>query len=296
MAELRTPYRHAGRSSQRRGVLTAFVVFLAPAVLLLLLTRILPVGEALVTSVDDPATGEFFGAYSSLLGSSSFVNSVQVTLWFNLLINPLQVVAALALAVLLTQKVPGEGIVRMVIFLPAAIPQAVATVVWGIALRPGDGLVNSVLQVIGLSPQPFLTSSQQALYAIMVIASWVGVGYWMMFLIAGLRDVPQSLLEAAALDGAGWWRRLFSIVLPLMSRPLAFVLVAATVANFLLFVPVQVLTEGGPAGSTNLLMHEIYRQAYTFADMPFAMAQVVVLSVITLVIVTVQFRLLRPRT
>lgn len=278
-----------------RGPIMAFWLFLGPALVLLLVTRILPVGEALITSLNDPESGSFFGAYEALWHSSSFLNSLQVTLWFNLIINPLQVVGSLALAVLLSQKLKAEGFMRLVIFLPAAIPQSVATVIWGIMLRPDDGLVNSFLQLFGIAPQPFLTSPEQALYSIMAIASWVGMGYWMMFLIAGLKDIPESMIEAAKLDGAGWWQRFFHIILPMMARPLAFVLVAATVANFLLFVPVQVLTQGGPAGSTNLLMHEIYRQAYTFTDMPFAMAQVMVLTLITLVIVMIQFRFLRPK-
>lgn len=278
-----------------RGPVTVFWLFLGPALVLLLITRILPIGEALITSLNDPESASFFGAYEALLDSSSFLNSLQVTLWFNLIINPAQVIGSLALAVLLSQKLPAEGFMRLVIFLPAAIPQSVATVIWGIMLRPDDGLVNSFLQLVGLAPQPFLTSPEQALYTIMAIASWVGMGYWMMFLIAGLKDVPDSMIEAAKLDGAGWWQRFFRIIMPMMARPLAFVLVAATVQNFLLFVPVQVLTEGGPAGSTNLLMHEIYRQAYTFTDMPFAMAQVMVLTLITLVVVIIQFRFLRPK-
>ena len=283
------------RPKSVRGPITAFWLFLGPALILLLVTRIIPVVEALVTSLNDPDSGTFFGAYAALWESSSFLNSLQVTLWFNLIINPAQVIASLALAVLLSQNLKAEGLMRLIIFLPAAIPQSVATVIWGIMLRPDDGLVNSFLQLIGIAPQPFLTSSEQALYTIMVIASWVGLGYWMMFLIAGLKDIPESMIEAAKLDGAGWWQRFFHIVLPMMSRPLAFVLVAATVSNFLLFVPVQVLTQGGPAGSTNLLMHEIYRQAYTFNDMPFAMAQVMVLTLITLIIVIIQFRFLRPK-
>lgn len=286
----------AKRAPAQRGTFLAFMGFLAPAFGLLILTRIVPIGQAVADSLNDPATGELLGAYMALFEADSFRNSIRVTLWFNLIINPAQVLMSLALAVLLTQRLPGEGLARTIIFLPAAIPQAVSTVVWGIAMRPSDGLLNSFGQVLGVAPQPFLTSPQQALYSIMVIASWVGVGYWMMFLIAGIRDVPSSLLDAASVDGAGWWRRLRHIVLPLLRRPLAFVLVAATVANFLLFVPVQVLTSGGPAGSTNLLMFEIYRQAFTFGDVAFASAQVMVLTSITLAIVIFQFRLLQPAT
>jgi multiple sugar transport system permease protein len=288
------------RAAHRRTALAkawfVFALFIAPAVFLLVTTRLIPLTGALSSSLGTLGDGTLLDTYAYLFSSQRFWNSVGVTLWFVLVIVPAQIVLALAFAAALTERLPAVGLWRTLIFLPVAIPQAVSTIVWGVAFRPTGGLANSALQFIGIGPQPWLTSPDQALYAIMVIASWVGVGYWMMFLIAGLQDIPRSVTEAAALDGAGWWRTFFSIKLPLLSRPLAFVLVANTVANFLLFVPVQVLTRGGPAGSTNLLIHEIYRQAFTFGDATLANAQVVMLSVLMLAIVTIQFRLLQRLT
>ena len=95
------------------------------------------------------------------------------------------------------------------------------------------------------------------------------------------------------LDGAGWWRRLFSITLPLLRRPMSFVLIACTVGSFLLFAPVQILTKGGPNGSTNLIMYDIYTNAYQIGDLGVGQAEVVVLMVMLAVIVAIQFRLLR---
>jgi multiple sugar transport system permease protein len=115
----------------------------------------------------------------------------------------------------------------------------------------------------------------------------------MMFLIAGINDVPGEYYEAASLDGASAWRQLWTVTFPLVRRPLAFVLVADTVSNFLIFAPVQILTKGGPNGSTNLLMYDIFTRAYTFADINKAQAEVVILVLITIVIVAVQFRMLR---
>ncbi len=116
---------------------------------------------------------------------------------------------------------------------------------WGVALRP-DGLVNSVLVALGLEPQRFLTSSDQALASIILIVSWIGIGYWMTFIIAGLQDIPRSLYEAVRIDGANRWQQFRFVTLPQLRRPLTFVLVANTVANFLVFAPVQILTAGGP--------------------------------------------------
>jgi multiple sugar transport system permease protein len=180
---------------------------------------------------------------------------------------------------------------RTLIFLPIAVPQAVAAVVWGVAFRP-DGPLNAALVQLGLPPQPFLSSADQALPSLIALVSWIGVGYWMMFLIAGLLDIPRSYYEAAAVDGASAWQGFRHITLPLLRRPLLFVLVADTVANFLVFAPVQILTQGGPQGSTHLVMFDIYDQAYRVGDVRLANAETVLLVVVVLAIVTVQFRLL----
>lgn len=168
-----------------------------------------------------------------------------------------------------------------------------ASVVWGLALRSPDGLINGLLGSLGFEPVPFLISPDFALASIIVVASWVGVGYWMMFLIAGLEDIPTDVMEAAQIDGAGPWRRFWQITVPLLRRPLFFVLVADTVANFLLFVQVQLLTGGGPAGSTNLLMFDIYQQAFVFGDQQGAAAEVLVLLGLMAAIVAVQGWLMR---
>ena len=278
------------RRRLRSGGATA-TVFLAPALLTLILTRIAPTVDTLIGSFRDAGAWSLAN-YAGLAASPTFPESVVTTAVFNAIINPAQVLVAYALAVVLSQRLPAVGLWRTMIFLPMAVPPAVSTVVWGVWFRPGDGIVNSLLGILGLPDQPFLTSPGQALYVIMVIASWIGVGYWMMFLVAGIKNVPPELIEAAAIDGAGWCRRLVSIVTPMVRRQLSFVLVAATVANFLLFVPVQVLTRGGPAGSTNLLMYEAYTQAFVFNDPGPAFAQITILVVLVAAIVGVQFRLL----
>ena len=278
------------RRRLRSGGATA-TVFLAPALLTLILTRIAPTVDTLIGSFRDAGAWSLAN-YAGLAASPTFPESVVTTAVFNAIINPAQVLVAYALAVVLSQRLPAVGLWRTMIFLPMAVPPAVSTVVWGVWFRPGDGIVNSLLGMLGLPDQPFLTSPGQALYVIMVIASWIGVGYWMMFLVAGIKNVPPEMIEAAAIDGAGWWRRLVSIITPMVRRQLSFVLVAATVANFLLFVPVQVLTRGGPAGSTNLLMYEAYTQAFVFNDPGPAFAQITILVVLVAAIVGVQFRLL----
>ncbi|PQZ55978.1 MULTISPECIES: carbohydrate ABC transporter permease [unclassified Microbacterium] len=289
--------RGSGERHRRRSPAGIALLFLLPALIALLLLRLAPAGVALVDSLSRTTLlgGTSFvglGNYVELFANADFQNSLAVTLLFAVIINPVQIAAAFLLAVLFTRRAVGSKFWRSMVILPIAVPPAVSAVVWSVIYRP-DGLANGFLAVFGIPPQPFLTSPYQALLSIMILLSWIGVGYWMMFLIAGLNDIPTSYYEAASLDGASWWRQTWSITLPLLRRPLAFVLVADTVSNFLVFAPVQILTKGGPNGSTNLLMHDLYTRAFTFGDINKAQAEVVILVLITVVIVALQFRLLK---
>jgi multiple sugar transport system permease protein len=274
------------------------MAFLAPAIVALVLLRLLPAVWALVTSlfhqsfVQGGLVWVGIGNYIALFSSPGFLQSVGVTLLFTLLVNPIQIAIAFVLAVLYTRRFAGSKFWRSLVILPVAAPGAVTTVIWSVIYRP-DGLGNALLGMFGIPHQPFLTSAGQSLLSIIILLSWGGVGYWMLFLIAGLNDVPTEYYEAASLDGASRWRQMWQITLPLVRRPLAFVLVADTVANFLIFAPVQILTQGGPNGSTNLLMYDIYSRAYTLDDIGGADAEVVILVLVTLLIVALQFRLLR---
>lgn len=283
--------------TQRRNLI-ASIAFLAPTVSLIFILRLLPAGAALADSTRSALPGslaapEFVGidVFVELFASESFWQSLRQTLFFNVIVNPLQILIALALAVLLTRNLPGSGLWRTLIFLPAAVPLAGSTIVWGIALRP-DGPVNQVLALAGLPEQRWFTSPEQVIGSIILLASWIGIGYWMMFLIAGLNDIPEVYFEAAKIDGAGPIRTFFSITLPFLRRPLLFVLVADTVANFVLFTPVQILTRGGPEKASNFLMYDIFHRSYELSDPYRASAELIVLLIIMLAIVTVQFRLL----
>lgn len=285
------------RRMRRRTTLAAFVM-LAPALLALILMRVVPMVSAVTSSFQHVSlsTGETyfdgFANYAYLFSDPGFHSTLIVTLVFNLILNPLIVIIATAFALLLVQNVPLVGLWRSMIFVPAAVPGAVVALIWSTALQP-DGLVNGLLRAVGLPAQPFLTSSNQAAFSIGIMVTWGALGYWMIFVIAGLKDIPQSVYEAAALDGAGWWARLFHITLPLLKRPMSFVLIACTVGTFLLFAPVQMLTKGGPNGATNLIMYDIFNRTYLLGDLGVGQAEVVVLMAILSIIVAIQFRLLR---
>ncbi|MER7248924.1 sugar ABC transporter permease [Kribbella sp. NPDC000426] len=283
---------------RKRGQGLIALAFLAPALLCLAVLRIVPAISAVVESFYTESLlrgGRVFaglGNYTDLLSNKDFRQAVGVTLLFTVLVNPIQVVVSFLLAVLFTQRAAGSKLWRTLVILPIATPPAVSAVIWSVIYRP-DGLANGVLERLGLPAQPFLTSSGQVLPSLIVLLSWIGVGYWMLFLIAGIQEVPVEVREAALLDGASAWRRMISVILPLVRRPLAFVLVADTVSNLLVFAPVQILTKGGPNGNSNLLMYDVYTRAYAIGDIHVAQAEVVILVALTLAIVAGQFRLLR---
>jgi multiple sugar transport system permease protein len=273
------------------------LTFLLPAVAAAVLLRIYPLVQAVNDSLHSTPLGllptRWVGLqqFHSLFTDPDFRNSLKITLLFGVIINPLQIAISLALAVLFNSRIRGSGLMRTLVFLPVAIPQSVSAVIWAVAFRP-DGPLNGVLHWVGISPQRYLTSSGQALASIMLVVSWIGVGYWMMFLVAGLKQIDPSLYEAAGLDGAGGWARFRYVTVPLLRRQLVFVLVADTISNLLVFAPVQILTQGGPTGHTDLIMNDVFQRAYTQGDVGGAAAGTVVLVVIALLVVVIQFRLL----
>jgi multiple sugar transport system permease protein len=273
-------------------------VLLAPAMLGLVVFRLYPIALAISDSFFSVFRGNqvFVGLdnYLSLVSDSTFWKSLQVTLWFNLLINPIQIALALGLALLYVQKFKGVTFYRILFLIPIGVSLPTAVIIWRIMLSP-DGLANGLLNIAGIPGQPWLTSESLALYSIIAIATWKGISYWMIFIIGGLQNISPEIYDAAKIDGAAPWQRLIYITIPLLRPTLLFVLVADVSINFLLFAPIFMITQGGPADSTNVLMYEAYKSGFIFGDMGRAMAIIVVVVAILLVIVGLQFRLLNGK-
>jgi multiple sugar transport system permease protein len=275
--------------------------FLLPAMLGLVMFKLYPLALGAMESFRQTMfiTGEKkfvgFDNYASLFGDPIFWKSTNVTLLMNLFINPIQIALAFALALFLNKTLRGIELFRTIQIVPIAVSIPIACIMFNIMLSPEQGVVNSMLAWMSLDPQPFLTSSGQAMWVVILLASWKGVGYWMLFLLAGLQEVPHSLYEASSIDGAGKWKQFKNVTFPMMKRPLVFVTVSTTVANFLLFAPMYILTKGGPQNSTNVLMLEAYNSAFIFSDMGRASAIIIVLLLITMLIISAQFMLLRAR-
>ena len=284
--------------SRSRSPVLLIAALLAPALIGLVVFRLYPVALAASDSLFNMVRGQqvFVGLdnYVSLLTDRTFWKSMQVTFWFNLLINPIQIALALGLALLYVQNFKGVTLYRVLFLIPIGVSLPTAVIIWRIMLSQ-DGLVNGLIGIAGAPAQPWLTSESLALYSIIAIATWKGISYWMIFIIGGLQTISPEIYDAARIDGVKPWQRLIFITIPLLRPTLLFVLVADVTINFLLFAPIFMLTQGGPADSTNVLMYEAYKSGFIFGDMGRAMAVIVVVVAILLVIVGLQFRLLSNR-
>ncbi len=282
-----------------RGAPFAFVL-LFPALACLAVFRLYPIaltvwGSLQQESLEEAGKTLFVGArnYLDLFGDPLFWKSLWVTLKLNAVINPVQVALALGLALMVNRRFRGIRFYRFLFFIPIGVSLPIACVIWRLMLDPQAGLVNSLLGSVGVGRQPFLIDAGQALWSVGLIATWKGVSFWMIFLWAGLQAIPPELHEAARIDGADAWRRFLQVTLPLLKRPLLFVLVTDTATNFLLFVPMFLLTRGGPAYSTNVLMYEAYKSGFIYGEMGRALALVTVLLALVGVAVAGQFFFLR---
>lgn len=275
--------------------------FLVPAMALLIIFKIYPIFLSFYDSlfsysfVNKQTLFSGLENYIQIFQDASFQNSLKVTLLFNVVVNPIQVVLSFGLALLLMVKLKGQRVFRTIHLIPITVSFTISCTLWGVLLSPEQGLMNSILNLFGIPNQSFFNDSSQALGWVMVLATWKGLGYWALFFITGLEEISPSLYEAAALDGAGYWRSLRYITMPQMKRTFKFVIVSDTISNFILFVPAYVLTGGGPEGATDLLMYRIYRTAYKYSDVNQASAMVVILLLLLAIIVGLESYLLREK-
>ena len=273
--------------------------FIAPAFLGLFVFRFIPIGLSGFGSVfSENLRGDmvFVGLknYAELMEDPSFWNTMRVTLIFNLIINPFQICCALALAMLVRRPSKFIDVFRLGFIMPMTVSIALTSIIWSILLDPTLGPVNGLLRWAGFQSQPFFRSEHQALETLILVATWKGAGYWMIFLLSGLLAIPKEIEDSALIDGATGIRKFISITLPLMKRPLAFVLVADTAANFLLFAPVYIITNGGPNGATQLLMFEAYQAAFAYINHGRSMAISTIILAVVLLIAIFELRLFNP--
>jgi multiple sugar transport system permease protein len=292
---------HIDRREARAGL-----AFVAPALALIFVFFFLPVAAGMLLSLTDfdlyaladLGAVRFVGLrnYATLLASPVFWKALANTFYFVLVGGPLSVALSLAAALLLNEKlVRFKALFRAVYFAPVVTTLVAVAVVWRYLYHPRFGLINQALGMLGIAPIDWLGNPRWAIPAIIVMAAWRSFGYNMVIFLAGLQAIPESVYEAARLDGAGPFRRLRRITLPLLRPTMMFVVVMTMIGYFQLFAEPYVLTggTGGPANSTVTIVMLMYKEGFRWWNMGYAAAVAFVLFLVVLAATSLQLALQR---
>lgn len=211
-----------------------------------------------------------------------FWTAVRNTAYYALVSVPLSLAVALGLALLLNQEIRGIGVYRTVFYLPTLVPVIASTLLWMVLLNPQNGLINTALEWLGLPRPGWLRSADWAKPSLILMSLWTGVGGAMLIFLAGLKDVPTSLLDAAMIDGANGWQRLRHVTLPLITPTIFFNLIMGIIGSFQVFGQALVAGGSGAGPLNSLLMYMVllYRNAFRSFEMGYASAMALVLFVV----------------
>jgi multiple sugar transport system permease protein len=289
------------RSNWRTQDLRLFWLLAAPAFILLLMFIVTPSAMAFVLSFTDqrlvpnlniPTRFVVWRNYLRLWDDAVFHRALFNNLYFAAIVVPTQTVLGLLLALLVNQKLRFIAVFRTIYFSPIAITTVVISIIWENLYSSGpDGDINQLIQLVtfGLvGPQNWLRDTRLALPAIMLLSIWQGVGLQMTIYLAGLQNIPESIYEAAQIDGANKIQQFFYIVLPQLRNTTLFVLTSTTILAFRLFTPIEVLTGGGPFNATMTMIFYTYKQGFKLLRIGYASAITVIFFLVILGISFVQ--------
>jgi sn-glycerol 3-phosphate transport system permease protein len=268
----------------------------APQMAVVLVFFFWPAGQAIYQSVlsqDVFGTSvEFVGLenFQRVFGDETYHASFYTTAVFSVLVAGIGIGVALLLAVMADTVVKGTTVYRTLLVWPYAVAPAIAGVIWLFMFAPSIGIVSYALQELGYSWNHLL-DSRDAMMLIVAASVWNQISYNFLFFLAGLQSIPKSLIEAAAIDGAGPWRRFWTIVFPLLSPVTFFLLVINIVyAFFNTFGIIDASTQGGPGKDTSILVYRLYYDGFKALDMGGSAVQSVVLMAIVIALTAIQFR------
>jgi sn-glycerol 3-phosphate transport system permease protein len=230
------------------------------------------------------------GNYTSLLGDERFLLVLKNTLIFVLVTAPLSIVLGFLFALLINRKIRGIGPARLAFFQPTILPMVSAATIWMFFFTPDYGLWNTFLGHLGYTgPQNWTGNPKLALMAIMIVAIWKNAGYYMIFYLAGLQNLPTDVYEAATLDGASGWQMLWQITFPLLRRTTLFVSTIAFIGAFQMVDHIFVLTKGGPSRASTILLYYLWQMRFENQDVGKASAITLVLILFLLIFTVTNF-------
>lgn len=274
-------------------------LFVAPALLHLLIFALFPIAVAFGISLFKwqlfKPSGEFVALRNYLYSFTepAFWNAMKNSLYFAAGSVPLGMIAALAVAILVNQKLRGVTIFRTIFYVPAISSGVAIAMIWIYIYLPETGLINSMLKTFGIESVDFLNKPGWAMGALVFMSIWTGLGPRMVLFLAGLIGIPPSLYEAAELDGAGKWRSFWNVTLPMLVPTTLFVMVTSTIGAMQVFTPVYMMTKGGPEDTTDVVGYHIYSEAWVNFNTGLASAKSFVLLIVVAAISYFQFRFMR---
>ena len=287
------------RASKRRNHTAAGILFALPWIIGFLAFSLYPIIMSVYYSLTDFnmfQTPKFVGLenYSALFQDEKFYKSLGNTLYMTVLGTPLCLVAGLLLAVLLNQKVRAMPIFRTFFYLPSIVPLVASSMLWLWILNPQYGLLNNILQKLGLYQPNWLTDPRFTKPALLIMGVW-GVGSIMIIFLAALQQVPQDLYEAAEIDGCGAWKKFLNVTLPGIRGTVLFVLIELTIGGFNVFTSIKMITGGKPAHQTDTLLTWMYYKAFSTGKFGYAAALSFVMALTLGLLAIVQFRAMKSR-
>lgn len=224
--------------------------------------------------------------YKELFSASDFIVSILVTFKFVIITAIPSIIIGLALAMLANRKLKGSKVYEVMFAMPMAVSSAAAAIIWMLLYHPSIGILNYILKAqIG-----WLTDDKIALYSVALVTVWLNIGLNFIFILTGLKNIPNELNESSQIDGAKLGRKFFRLTIPLISPTLFFVVFINMINSFQAFGQVKLLTLGGPANATNVLVYDIYRQAFLNNRFETACAESIVLFIIILIITLIQLK------
>jgi multiple sugar transport system permease protein len=235
------------------------------------------------------------GNYRAAFSSYDFWRIVLNVLYFVGAYVPLNLLVSLTLAALLGPRmraVKGKPVLRVLFFLPVVTPVVASSLVWSL-IYGQNGIFNTALGWFGLGPVPWLSSTAWAMPAIIIMSVWLGFGYNMILFVAGMTNIPDSLYDAAAIDGAGPFRQFFRVTLPLLSPLVFFGTMMTLITSFQVFAQSYILTSGGPGDASTTLVLELYDQAFKYLRLGYGSAISVILALMILIVTAFMFMLQR---
>lgn len=276
-------------------------LLLLPALAFLALFTHYPAVATLIESFYSTPRGarpsRFIGLdhYEAMLDDPVFWQSLWNNVIFALGTIPLSIALAILMAVWVNDRLAGRAWLRTAFFTPTVLPMIAVANIWLFFFTPQYGLLEQVSGLFGFASQNWLGSRETALFCVIVVAVWKEAGFFMIFYLAALQQIPPSLAEAAALEGASRWTYLRRIVLPLLMPTTLFVLINAIINSFRLVDHIIVMTRGGPDNATSLLLFYVYETGFKFWDTSYAAALTMVLLLLLALMAMAQYVFLERR-